>query len=70
MISCTATAATCPTPAIELAAGATLSIRLAPDVQLGNRGGAITLLDHDGLKVDGVAYTADDMPDEGWTVTF
>ena len=30
----------------------------------------MTLLDADGLKVDGVAYTADDVPEEGWTVTF
>jgi len=39
-------------------------------VQLGNRGGTITLLDARGLKVDGVAYTADQSGREGWTITF
>ena len=37
---------------------------------MGNRGGAVTLLDPSGLKFDGVAYTADDLPEEGWTVVF
>jgi uncharacterized protein YukJ len=60
----------CPVPDTHLASGTTLTVALAPDVRLGNRGGAITLLDTDGLKVDGVAYTADDIPDEGWTVVF
>jgi hypothetical protein len=61
---------TCPVPETHLASGATLTVALTPDVQLGNRAGAITLLDPAGLKVDGVAYTADDIPDEGWTVVF
>ena len=60
----------CAAPDLQLAAGATLTVTLDPDVQLGNRGGAITLLDRDGLKVDGVAYTAGDIADEGWTITF
>ena len=60
----------CAAPDVQLAAGATLTVMLKPDVQLGNRGGAITLLDPDGLKVDGVAYTRHDIPDEGWTITF
>jgi hypothetical protein len=30
----------------------------------------VTLLDSKGLKIDGVAYTADDVPEEGWTLTF
>ena len=42
---------------------------LRPPVALGNKGGLITLLDAQGLKVDGVAYTAADAP-EGWTVVF
>jgi hypothetical protein len=41
----------------SLAAGDTIRIPLSPPVALGNRGGLITLLDLDGLKVDGVAYT-------------
>jgi hypothetical protein len=39
-------------------------------VQLGNRGGTISLLDQHGLKADGVAYTADQASREGWTVVF
>ena len=38
-------------------------------VVLGNKGGLITLLDAQGLKVDGVAYTAAEAP-EGWTTVF
>jgi hypothetical protein len=60
----------CPVPAVELGAGATMTVALASDVQLGNKGGAVTLLDAEGLKVDGVAYTDAAVPDEGWTVTF
>ncbi len=60
----------CPLPAVELGPGETVTVRLASDVQLGNKGGAVTLLDAEGLKVDGVAYTADDVREEGWTVTF
>jgi len=37
---------------------------------LGNNGGAITLLDPNGLKVHGVSYTADQARPEGWTITF
>src|SRR4051794_3359015 len=57
-------------PGTTLAAGATLEIPLPDDVQLGNHGGAITLLDAQGLKVDGVAYTAEQAQREGWTVVF
>jgi uncharacterized protein YukJ len=53
-----------------LAAGATLKVPLSDGAQLGNRGGAITLLDAAGLKVDGVAYTAEQASREGWTLTF
>lgn len=59
----------CSLPAQTLDAGATCSCPLAEPVQLGNRGGALTLLDQAGLKVDGVAYTRDDVR-EGWTVVF
>jgi uncharacterized protein YukJ len=61
---------TCATPAKVLAPGATLTAPLSTDVQLGNKGGALTLLDPAGLKVDGIAYTADDAREEGWTVVF
>jgi hypothetical protein len=39
-------------------------------VQLGNKGGTITLLDNKGLKVDGVAYTEEQAKKEGWTLVF
>jgi uncharacterized protein YukJ len=61
---------TCGLPAARLAAGALLNVPLASNVQLGNKGGSITLLDKAGLKVTGVAYTADQAKREGWTVTF
>jgi len=60
----------CAVPAGRLAAGATLVVPLTEGVQLGNRGGAITLLNTGGLKVHGVSYTADQARREGWTVVF
>jgi hypothetical protein len=60
----------CALPAVPLDAGAVLNVPLPPTVQLGNKGGSITLLDKSALKVDGVAYTADQAKREGWTVTF
>lgn len=53
-----------------LKAGATLVIALPQTVQLGNKGGIITLLDNHGLKVDGVSYTEAQARKEGWTVVF
>jgi uncharacterized protein YukJ len=61
---------TCAVPSIRLDAGAALTVPLAQNVQLGNRGGSITLLDRGGLKVCGVSYTAEQAQREGWTVTF
>jgi uncharacterized protein YukJ len=61
---------TCLAPAMVLAPGGTVTVALTPEVQLGNKGGAVTLLDPDGLKVDGVAYTAADVEREGWTLVF
>jgi uncharacterized protein YukJ len=52
-----------------LNSGSTLVIALPPSVQLGNKGGMITLLDNKGLKVDGVSYTEQEAQ-EGWTVVF
>ncbi|GII87607.1 hypothetical protein Ssi03_55970 [Sphaerisporangium siamense] len=59
-----------PLPPGPLAAGAFLTLPAGPELQLGNGGGAITLLDPAGLKVHGVAYTADQARREGWTLTF
>ncbi|MEV6984842.1 DUF2278 family protein [Sphaerisporangium sp. NPDC051017] len=57
-------------PAGPLAPGTTLVVPTGEGLQLGNKGGAITLLDPAGLKVHGVAYTADQAAREGWTITF
>jgi hypothetical protein len=54
----------------ELAAGATTVVVLPPSVQLGNKGGIITLLNNQGLKVDGVSYTQAQASEEGWTIVF
>jgi uncharacterized protein YukJ len=54
----------------SLAAGETRQVVIAPPVQLGNKGGIITLLDNRGLKVHGVSYTKADADREGWTVVF
>jgi uncharacterized protein YukJ len=54
----------------SLAAGDTTRVPLGPPVALGNRGGLITLLDPDGLKVDGVAYTKAQADAEGWSLVF
>jgi uncharacterized protein YukJ len=48
-----------------LPAGETCRVAVAAPVQLGNRGGLITLLNPDGLKVDGVAYTEAQADAEG-----
>jgi uncharacterized protein YukJ len=53
-----------------IAAGDTLTVPVQSPVQLGNRGGIITLLDDQGLKVDGVAYTEQQAQREGWTLVF
>lgn len=61
---------TCAVPPGKLAAGATLAMSPADGVVLGNNGGAITLLDPQGLKVHGVSYTAEQADSEGWTLVF
>ena len=61
---------TCTLPPGPLAAGQALSVTLGNGVALGNKGGSITLLDRGGLKVAGVAYTAEQAREEGWTLTF
>ena len=40
------------------------------DFKLPKEGGIITLLDNNGLKVDGVSYTEEDTSREGWTIVF
>ena len=53
-----------------IAPGATLLVTLPQEVQLGNKGGMITLLDKKGLKVHGVSYTGQQAKKEGWTIVF
>ncbi|WP_173081570.1 DUF2278 family protein [Phytohabitans rumicis] len=53
-----------------IAAGAALPVVVAAPVQLGNKGGTITLLDGEGLKADGVAYTKEQASQEGWSILF
>jgi hypothetical protein len=53
-----------------LAAGTALTLPVQPPVQLGNKGGIITLLDDRDLKVDGVSYTEQEAQREGWTLVF
>lgn len=54
----------------KIAAGATVTVGLTDGAVLGNKGGAISLLDPAGVKVHGVAYTAEQADAEGWTVVF
>ena len=61
---------TCPLPPGPLPPGATVLVPVADGVQLGNSGGAVTVLDAGGLKVAGVSYTAAQAQREGWTVVF
>jgi hypothetical protein len=53
-----------------IAAGATVTVPVQPPVQLGNKGGIITLLNDRELKVDGVSYTEQEAQREGWTLVF
>jgi hypothetical protein len=53
-----------------IAPGAALCLPVTAGLQLGNGGGAITLLDPAGLKADGVSYTKQQAGREGWTITF
>lgn len=56
---------------IKLEPGATVTVRLSgQDIQLGNDGGIITLLDKEGIKIDGVSYTKEDAKKQGWTIVF
>lgn len=50
--------------------GETLRVQVAAPVQLSNKGGIITLLNDDGLRVDGVSYTREQAQNPGWTVAF
>lgn len=55
---------------VRLPAGEAARIRLRSPVELANGGGLLTLLDPDGLKIDGVSYTGRQAEREGWSVVF
>lgn len=55
----------------ELNPGATTIVMLSGEgAQLSNDGGIITLLDKQGLKIDGVSYTREQVVRQGWTIVF
>jgi len=55
----------------KLDSGETLRINLTGQgAQLGNKGSIITLLNEEGLKIDGVSYTAKDAERDGYLVVF
>lgn len=53
-----------------MAPGATLQVAVRRPFVLSNQGGIITLIDENGLKVDGVAYTREQAQHPGWTISF
>ena len=58
-------------PTATLDPGDTLVVHLSgAGAQLSNKGGIITLLDPDGLKVSGVSYTRVEARQQGWTLAF
>jgi uncharacterized protein YukJ len=54
----------------SLAAGQTVQVKVQAPMQLSNKGGIITVLDADGLKIDGVSYTNAQADNPGWTIVF
>jgi uncharacterized protein YukJ len=54
---------------IEPSASATVLLD-KQKIQLSNDGGIITILNQEGIKVDGVSYTKEDAKDQGWTIVF
>jgi len=53
-----------------ISSGGTRVVTIQPPLALSNQGGVITLLDDNGLKVDGVSYTKDQARQPGWTLVF
>lgn len=54
----------------SILAGGTLVVTIIPPAALSNRGGSITLLNEDGIKIDGVSYTREQAQHPGWTIVF
>ncbi len=56
---------------LELRGCETVSIKLSGSgAQLSNKGGIITLLDNNGIKIDGISYNGGDVKKQGWSVVF
>jgi hypothetical protein len=56
---------------LVIGAGEAARIALPPDVApLGNKGGAISLLDREAARVHGIAYTTAQASRQGWTLSF
>lgn len=53
-----------------LAAGEVRTVPMDKKVPLSNQGGLITILNEEGLKVDGVSYTKAQASNPGWTIIF
>ena len=47
-----------------------LVVHVRPQVELSNKGGIISLLNAEGVKVDGVSYTREQASAPGWTIVF
>ncbi|QJP13662.1 DUF2278 family protein [Starkeya sp. ORNL1] len=54
----------------SIPAGATLVVEMKPPVALSNKGGIITLLNAQGIKVHGVSYTKEQAKQPGRTIPF
>ena len=53
-----------------LDAGAMLRVDVKAPMVLSNKGGLITVLNQNGLKVHGVSYTKEQANQPGWTIVF
>jgi uncharacterized protein YukJ len=60
-----------PLDGLKIDANAFVTVPLNKEkIQLSNDGGIITILNQEGIKVDGVSYTKEDAKDQGWTIVF
>jgi hypothetical protein len=60
-----------PLDGMVLQAGAVTTVTLpGTTIQLSNKGGIITLLNNDGLKIHGVQYNKKDVSEQGRTIIF
>lgn len=50
--------------------GTVILVTLPPQLKLSNKGGIITLLNDNGIKIDGVSYTKKQASKKGWTIVF